>query len=101
MKTIELVGRTSFLSNPDERDPITAMLFYLSLRRGTGPVVTFWKQSTGHGDQRQMLKFLSNDFDQERWRSAARKNAFALLSKRRFRMFSLPFLSLLNKGIST
>jgi hypothetical protein len=31
-----------------------------------------------------MLKFLGNDFTQPRWRTAALKNAFALLSKQRF-----------------
>ena len=31
-----------------------------------------------------MLKFLSNDFDQERWKVAALKNAYALLSKQRY-----------------
>lgn len=31
-----------------------------------------------------MLKFLENDFSQPRWRTAALKNAFALLSKQRF-----------------
>jgi hypothetical protein len=32
-----------------------------------------------------MLKFLSNDFTQERWKGAALKNAYALLSKQRYR----------------
>jgi hypothetical protein len=31
-----------------------------------------------------MMKFLMNDFDEPRWRSAAIKNAYALLSKHRF-----------------
>ena len=31
-----------------------------------------------------MLKFLSNDFEQERWKRAALKNAYALLAKQRF-----------------
>ncbi|GAA5884959.1 hypothetical protein JCM16303_006492 [Sporobolomyces ruberrimus] len=92
LRTMELVGRTSFLLNPDERDPILPMLFYLALRR-LPTVYTFWKQSLGHGDQRQMLKFLGNDFDTERWKSAARKNAFALLSKRRF-LFAAAFFLL-------
>ncbi|GAA6014379.1 hypothetical protein JCM11491_007034 [Sporobolomyces phaffii] len=92
LETMEVVGRTSFLLDPDNRDPILPMLFYLALRK-LPQVYTFWKQSLGHGDQRQMLKFLSNDFDQERWRVAARKNAFALLSKRRF-LFAAAFFLL-------
>jgi hypothetical protein len=35
-----------------------------------------------------MLKFLSNDFSQGRWRTAALKNAFALLGKQRFGEFN-------------
>lgn len=31
-----------------------------------------------------MMKFLMNDFEEPRWRSAAIKNAFALMSKHRF-----------------
>ncbi|GAA5966449.1 hypothetical protein JCM3765_007577 [Sporobolomyces pararoseus] len=91
-RTIELIGRTSFLQNPESRDPILSTLFYLSLKK-LPQVYTFWKQSLGHSDQRLMLKFLSNDFDQERWKLAAKKNAFALLSKRRF-LFAAGFFLL-------
>jgi len=31
-----------------------------------------------------MLKFLANDFTQDRWKTAALKNAYALLSKNRY-----------------
>ena len=31
-----------------------------------------------------MLKFLGNDFTQDRWKTAALKNAYALLSKNRY-----------------
>ncbi|GAA5992232.1 hypothetical protein JCM5350_000650 [Sporobolomyces pararoseus] len=91
-RTIELIGKTSFLQNPESRDPILPTLFYLALRK-LPQVLTFWKQSLGHSDQRLMLKFLGNDFDQERWRLAAKKNAFALLSKRRF-LFAAGFFLL-------
>ena len=35
-------------------------------------------------EQGSTLKFLANNFDDPRWRKAALKNAYALLSKRRF-----------------
>lgn len=86
---IETVGRTEFVKpGADDRDPITAMLFYLALKK-PHIVTTFWKQASGHSDQRQMLKFLANDFEEQRWKSAALKNAFALMSKQRFREFSI------------
>lgn len=85
VRFVETVGRTEFVRpGVEDRDPISAMLFYLALRK-LHIVNTFWKQAGGHSDQRQMLKFLSNDFEQQRWRTAASKNAFALMSKQRFR----------------
>lgn len=84
-RQLELVGRTEYIRpDRDEKDPITATLFYLALRK-KHIVTTFWKQAGGHADQRSMLKFLANDFELPRWRSAALKNAFALMSKQRFR----------------
>lgn len=82
---MEAVGRSEFIRpGVDDRDPISATVFYLALRK-KHIVLTFWKQSSGHADQRSMLKFMSNDFAEPRWKSAALKNAFALMSKRRFR----------------
>ncbi|GAA6017280.1 hypothetical protein JCM10207_003677 [Rhodosporidiobolus poonsookiae] len=92
-RTMETIGRTEF-QRPDEddRDPITATLFYLALKK-KHIVQTFWKQSSGHAEQRQMIKFLSNDFDEQRWKSAALKNAYALMSKQRF-LFAAAFFLL-------
>ncbi|BGP39389.1 regulator of (H+)-ATPase in vacuolar membrane [Rhodotorula kratochvilovae] len=92
VRTLESVGRTEF-SRPgaEDRDPISAMLFYLALRK-PHIVKTFWKQATGHSDQRQVLKFLENDFELARWRTAANKNAFVLLSKQRFLFAACFFL---------
>lgn len=85
VRLAETVGRTEFMRpGAEDRDPISAMLFYLALRK-LHVVNTFWKQASGQGDQRQMLKFLANDFEQQRWKTAALKNAFALMSKQRFR----------------
>lgn len=35
-------------------------------------------------EQAPTQRFLSNDFQQDRWKTAALKNAYALLGKRRF-----------------
>ncbi|ELU39867.1 WD repeat-containing protein [Rhizoctonia solani AG-1 IA] len=43
-----------------------------------------WRQAAWHKDHPLMVKFLSNDFKEPRWRTAALKNAFALLGKQRF-----------------
>jgi hypothetical protein len=43
-----------------------------------------WRQAPGHKEQQLMLKFLNNDFELDRWKMAAIKNAYALLSKQRY-----------------
>lgn len=80
---MEAIGRHEYTKNPESRDPISASLFYLALRK-KHIVLTFWRQAGGHDDQRSILKFLVNDFELPRWKTAALKNAYALLSKRRF-----------------
>ncbi|SCZ99406.1 BZ3501_MvSof-1269-A2-R1_Chr7-1g09217 [Microbotryum saponariae] len=81
---MEVVGRTEYMNpNRTDKDPITAMLFFLAIGKKSA-VTTLWRQASGHADQKTVLKFLSNDFELARWKTAARKNAFALLSKRRF-----------------
>lgn len=83
-KQLEAVGRAEY-SDPsrEDKDPITASLFYLALRK-KHIVQTLWKQAIGHGDRVTMIKMMGNDFELPRWKTAALKNAFALLSKRRF-----------------
>lgn len=84
---MEAVGRCEYTKDPEEKNPIAASLFYLALKK-KHMVITLWRQAGGHSDQRSMLKLLVNDFDETRWKSAALKNAYALMSKRRFRSYS-------------
>ncbi|KAH8918301.1 hypothetical protein BT69DRAFT_589975 [Atractiella rhizophila] len=79
---IEAVARFSFIAT-DERDPETATLFYLALRK-KAVVQGLWKQSPGHALQKLMVQFLVHNFEEERWRIAAVKNAYSLLGKRRY-----------------
>lgn len=67
----------------DARDPTACCLFYFALGK-VKLVHGLWKQAAWHKEQAITLRFLSNNFDEPRWRTAALKNAFALLSKRRF-----------------
>jgi hypothetical protein len=67
----------------EERDPTACCLFYFALGK-VRLVLGLWRQAAWHPEQGVMLKFLSNDFDQPRWKTAALKNAFALLGKRRY-----------------
>ncbi len=67
-------------------DPVACSLFYLALKK-KNVLLGLWKLASSHSEQTAMLKFLSNNFEEERWKTAALKNAFALLGKQRYGIF--------------
>lgn len=87
---MEQVARAEF-TRGDDTDPVQSSLFYLALRN-VNMVRSIWRRAVGHPDQGKMVAFLSKDFTEERWRLAAQKNAFALLSQRRFNFAAAFFL---------
>jgi hypothetical protein len=78
----EMVAKQQY-SGQDERDPTSCSLLYYALKKDK-LVWNLWRQAFWHPDQKKMLAFLKNDFSEDRWKTAAMKNAFALLSQRRF-----------------
>ncbi|RDX52017.1 hypothetical protein OH76DRAFT_1400924 [Lentinus brumalis] len=87
---MEVVARNEYMSG-DNRDPAACSLFYFALGK-VKLVHGLWRQAAWHKEQQVMLKFLNNNFNEPRWRTAAQKNAFALLSKRRFEYAAAFFL---------
>lgn len=87
---MEQAARVAYTAG-DDIDPVQSTLFYLALRRET-TVRSIWRRAHGHPDQAKMNRFLANDFTVERWRIAAQKNAFALISQRRFDFAAAFFL---------
>lgn len=79
---LDLVARNEYLAN-DARDPTACSLLYFSLGK-VKLVHGLWRQAAWHKEQSATLKFLSNDFSQPRWKTAALKNAYALLGKQRY-----------------
>jgi RAVE protein 1 C terminal len=79
---MEVIARTEYMAG-DSRDPVASSLFYFTLGKHK-LVQGLWRQAAWHKEQAVMLQFLSNDFTQPRWKTAALKNAYALLGKRRF-----------------
>jgi hypothetical protein len=67
----------------ENRDPVECSLFYFALGKSK-LVHGLWRQAAWHKEQHMMLKFLSNDFNDSRWKTAALKNAYALMGKQRF-----------------
>ncbi|KAJ7487439.1 RAVE protein 1 C terminal-domain-containing protein [Mycena galericulata] len=87
---MEVIARNEFMAG-DTRDPTACSLYYFALGK-VKLVHGLWRQSAWHKEQAVMLKFLANDFSEPRWRTAALKNAYALLSKRRFEYAAAFFL---------
>lgn len=74
----------------DQKNPVDCSLFYLALKK-KNVLLGIWKLANSHPEQAAMLKFLANDFKEEKWRNAALKNAYALLGKQRFGILSFNF----------
>jgi hypothetical protein len=81
------IARNIYLAKTDYRDPVDCSLFYLALRK-KNLLQGLWNTAAYHNEQKAMKKFLANDFNDPRWKTAASKNAFALLGKQRFGMYS-------------
>jgi hypothetical protein len=84
---IEKIAANEFLKyqneNDGKKDPSSCSIFYLMLKKKQ-VLLGLWKNSIGHNERNKMVKFLSNDFTEQRWRSAAMKNAYVLLGKHRY-----------------
>jgi hypothetical protein len=87
---MENVGRTEFTKNED-RSPIDCSLYYLALGK-KNVLQGLWRMSIGVREKENTMKILANNFDEPRWKSTALKNAYALLSKRRFHYAAAWFL---------
>lgn len=58
-------------------------LFYLALRKKT-VLQGLWRTAGWNREQVATQRLLANNFEEPKWRTAALKNAYALMSKRRF-----------------
>jgi len=50
-------------------------------------LVGLWRMATWSREQSATHRLLSNNFEEERWKTAAMKNAYALMGRRRFGEF--------------
>uniref|UniRef100_A0A158R4B7 WD_REPEATS_REGION domain-containing protein n=1 Tax=Syphacia muris TaxID=451379 RepID=A0A158R4B7_9BILA len=69
------------------QDPMDASLYYLAMRKKN--ILTHLFKSVKDG---RMADFFGQDFTEEKWRRAAAKNAFVLMSKQRFEHAAAFFL---------
>lgn len=78
----EVIARNEY-TKTDEKNPIDCSLYYFALRK-KNVLVGLWRMAGWSQEQATTQRFLANNFQEARWRTAALKNAYALLGKRRF-----------------
>ncbi|XP_068836223.1 dmX-like protein 1 isoform X5 [Capricornis sumatraensis] len=83
-KCIEKVAKAAFYK---KNDPLDAAIFYLAMKKKA----VIWGLYRSQKDSK-MTQFFGNNFEDERWRKAALKNAFSLLGKQRFEHSAAFFL---------
>jgi hypothetical protein len=81
-RQFEAVARNEYTKD-ENRSPVNCSLFYVALRK-KAVLQGLWRMAGGDKEQITTQRFLAHDFEDPRWRTAALKNAYALLSKRRF-----------------
>jgi hypothetical protein len=79
---LELVARNEY-TKTEEKNPIDCSLFYIALKK-KNILQGLWRMASWHREQAATQRLLANDFQEPRWKTAALKNAYALLGKRRF-----------------
>uniref|UniRef100_A0A3B1IUU4 Dmx-like 2 n=1 Tax=Astyanax mexicanus TaxID=7994 RepID=A0A3B1IUU4_ASTMX len=83
-RMVEKVAKAAFQRN---NDPLDAALFYLAMKKKA----VLWGLFRSQHDEK-MTQFFSHNFNEDRWRKAALKNAFSLLGKQRFEQSAAFFL---------
>ncbi|XP_053330080.1 dmX-like protein 1 isoform X2 [Spea bombifrons] len=83
-RCIEKVAKAAFQRN---NDPLDAAIYYLAMKKKA----VIWGLYRSQKEAK-MTKFFGNNFNEERWRKAALKNAFSLLGKQRFEHSAAFFL---------
>jgi hypothetical protein len=64
------------------KNPVDCSLFYLALRKKT-VLQGLWRMAAWNREQAATIRLLSNNFQDKKWKTAALKNAYALLGKHR------------------
>lgn len=84
-KQFEVVARNAYTSTSD-KNPVDCSLHYLALKK-KGVLLGLWRMAGWNREQGATMRFLGNDFKIGKWKTAALKNAYALLGKHRFGEF--------------
>lgn len=88
---LESVAKAEYNRNPDDRNPVDCSLYYLALGKKV-VLQSLWRRTVGIKEKENTLKLLTRDFSEAKNKATALKNAYALLSKRRFEYAAAFFL---------
>ncbi|KAL9129322.1 MAG: hypothetical protein Q9217_002193 [Psora testacea] len=86
----EIIARNEY-TKTDEKNPIDCSLYYFALRK-KNVLLGLWRMAAWNREQAGTQRLLKNNFSEARWKTAALKNAYALLGKRRFEYAAAWFL---------
>ncbi|KAF2274080.1 WD repeat protein-like protein [Westerdykella ornata] len=86
----EIIARNEY-TKTEEKNPVDCSLYYLALRK-KAVLLGLWRMATWSKEQAATQRLLANDFVEERWKTAALKNAYALMGRRRFEYAAAFFL---------
>ncbi|KAK1565980.1 WD repeat domain-containing protein [Colletotrichum navitas] len=86
----ENVARNEYTKS-DMKNPVDCSIYYLALKKKT-ILQGLWRMAHWNKEQGATQKLLANNFEEPKWRTTALKNAYALLSKRRFEYAAAFFL---------
>ncbi|OLN95328.1 Regulator of V-ATPase in vacuolar membrane protein 1, partial [Colletotrichum chlorophyti] len=86
----ENVARNEYTKS-EVKNPVDCSIYYLALKKKT-VLQGLWRMAHGNKEQAATQRLLANNFDEPKWRTTALKNAYALLSKRRFEYAAAFFL---------
>ncbi|KAL2185362.1 hypothetical protein L209DRAFT_733240 [Thermothelomyces heterothallicus CBS 203.75] len=86
----EVIARNEYTKN-EPKNPINCSLYYLALKK-KAILQGLWRMAAWNPEQGATQRLLANNFDDPKWRTVALKNAYALMSKRRFEYAAAFFL---------
>ncbi|KAI5456269.1 RAVE protein 1 C terminal-domain-containing protein [Mariannaea sp. PMI_226] len=86
----ETIARNEYAKS-EEKNPVDCSLYYLALKK-KNVLQGLWRMANWNKEQAATQRLLSNNFETPKWKTTALKNAYALLSKRRFEYAAAFFL---------
>ncbi|KAI1825066.1 RAVE protein 1 C terminal-domain-containing protein [Xylaria intraflava] len=86
----EIIARNEYTKS-EMKNPVDCSLFYFALKKKT-VLQGLWRMASWNREQAATQRLLANNFEDPKWKTTALKNAYALLSKRRFEYAAAFFL---------